>query len=127
MSSVDRGSLRAAFSQFKKPDAERDAERKLLGREVEPEPPAPEPLPPVQVAPSYQVEAAKPAATTGLIPRPLLKREPVRQISLRCPISLASELRRKAEFNQLEQQEIIIEGLRRVLAELPDPPPGWQP
>lgn len=62
----------------------------------------------------------------GLMPRPLLHREAVRQLSFRCPVSVASELKRKAAFNQLEQQEIIIEGLKRVLAELPTPPEGWQ-
>jgi hypothetical protein len=41
-------------------------------------------------------------------------------------VALASDLRRKAAFNQLEQQQIIIEGMKRVLAELPDPPEGWQ-
>ena len=38
----------------------------------------------------------------------------------------AAELRRKAAFNQLEQQEIIVEGLMRVLAELESPPAGWE-
>jgi hypothetical protein len=54
-----------------------------------------------------------------------MQREATRQLSFRCGISLAAELRRKAAFNQLEQQQIIIEGLKRVLAELPSPPPGW--
>jgi hypothetical protein len=56
----------------------------------------------------------------------LLQREAVRQLSFRCPVSIASELRRKAAFNQLEQQEIIVEGIKRVLRELSDPPPGWE-
>jgi hypothetical protein len=60
------------------------------------------------------------------MPRPLLRREAVRQLSFRCPVSIAAELRRKAAFNQLEQQEIIVEGLRRVLAELPTPPETWE-
>ena len=42
------------------------------------------------------------------------------------PHSIAAELRRKAAFNQLEQQEIIVEGLMRVLAELEPPPAGWE-
>jgi hypothetical protein len=62
----------------------------------------------------------------GLTLRPLLQREAVRQLSFRCPVSLASELRKKAAFNQLEQQQIIVEGIKRVLAELPDPPENWQ-
>jgi len=41
-------------------------------------------------------------------------------------VSTAAELKRKAAFNQLEQQEIIVEGIKRVLLELPDPPPGWE-
>ena len=53
-------------------------------------------------------------------------REAVRQLSFRCPVLLASDLRKKAAFNQLEQQQIIVEGIKRVLAELPDPPEGWQ-
>jgi hypothetical protein len=54
-----------------------------------------------------------------------MQREATRQLSFRCGISLSAELRRKAAFNQLEQQQIIIEGLKRVLAELPSPPAGW--
>jgi hypothetical protein len=50
----------------------------------------------------------------------------VRQLSFRCPVSTAAGLRRKAAFNQWEQQEIIIEGIKRVLIDLPDPPPGWE-
>jgi hypothetical protein len=41
-------------------------------------------------------------------------------------VTLAATLRRKAAFNQLEHQEIIVEGIRRVLNELDDPPPGWE-
>jgi hypothetical protein len=59
------------------------------------------------------------------MPRPLLQREAVRQLSFRCPVSLAAALRKKAAYNQLEQQQIIIEGIRRVLAELPEPPADW--
>lgn len=120
MPANDRGGLKAAFSNFGVNNPEKEAERRLLGRE----------------AGSSQTAVEKPAATdevavsnlpqSGLVPRPLLNREPVRQLSFRCPHSLATELRRKAVFNQLEQQEIIIEGLRRVLAELSDPPEGWQ-
>jgi len=55
-----------------------------------------------------------------------LQREAVRQLSFRCPVQLASELRKKAAFNQLEQQQIIVAGIKRVLSELPDPPEGWQ-
>ncbi len=51
-----------------------------------------------------------------------MQREAVRQLSFRCPVLLASELRRKAAFNQLEQQQIIVEGIKRVLAELRIPP-----
>ena len=127
MPANERGGLRAAFSNFNRPDAEKEAELKLLGRTVESatgevKPEAPQ---------SYQVATSKaaatgPAATGGLTPRPLLQREAVRQLSFRCPVQLASELRKKAAFNQLEQQQIIVEGIKRVLAELPDPPEGWQ-
>ena len=74
---------------------------------------------------SYQVATTQPSSQ-GLTPRPLLQREAVRQLSFRCPVSTAAELKRKAAFNQLEQQEIIVEGIKRVLLELPDPPPGWE-
>ena len=47
----------------------------------------------------------------GLVPRPLRHREAVRQLSFRCPVSIATELRRKAGFNQLEQPEIIVEAV----------------
>lgn len=93
---------------------------------------APPPAASYQVATSAFVRpptAMPPAPSlpaSGLIPRPLrAQREAVRQLSFRCPVSLAGELRRKAAFNQLEQQEIIIEGIRRVLAELEEPPAGW--
>jgi hypothetical protein len=123
MPANDRGGLKAAFTNFKKPDADKQAELKLLGRTIEGEL-APQPSVPVS---SYQVATENPAlAASGLTPRPLLHREAVRQLSFRCPVSTAAELRRKAAFNQLEQQEIILEGIKRVLIDLPDPPPGWQ-
>lgn len=148
MPANDRGGLKSAFAGFKK-TVDEEAELKLLGRTVDaPAPPgqgsaavAPtsvEPatlLPPITsavVAPSYQtptipvaVPPTQPPLAGGLIPRPLRQREAVRQLSFRCPVSLAGELRRKAAFNQLEQQEIIVEGIRRVLAELEEPPAGW--
>ena len=117
MPAGERGGLKAAFTNFNRPNPEKEAEKKLLGREVEEAPP---PTPP-QPASGY------PVATGGLVPRPLLQREAVRQLSFRCPVSTAAELRRKSAFNQLEQQEIIIEGIRRILLELPDPPAGWEP
>lgn len=125
MPANDRGGLRAAFSNFNRPESDKEAELKLLGRTVEPsvpEPPKPEPP---QSYPVATTAATNPPAS-GLTPRPLLQREPVRQLSFRCPVALASELRKKAAFNQLEQQQIIVEGIKRVLAELPDPPEGWQ-
>jgi hypothetical protein len=124
MPANERGSLRAAFTNFNRAESEKEAERKLLGRTVEPaEPEPPKPEPPQ----NYPVATAPVAApTSGLTPRPLLQREAVRQLSFRCPVQLASELRKKAAFNQLEQQQIIVEGIKRVLAELPDPPEGWQ-
>ena len=134
MPANDRGSLRAAFTNFNRPEAEKEAELKLLGRQVEPATPPEQPKP--EASQSYQVATgAVPATSTppasgppvgGLTPRPLLQREAVRQLSFRCPVQLASELRKKAAFNQLEQQQIIVEGIKRVLAELPDPPEGWQ-
>jgi hypothetical protein len=125
MPANERGSLRAAFTNFNRPEAEKEAELKLLGRTVET--PQPQPTPTTEPPQSYQVAtSAAPAPSSGLTPRPLLQREAVRQLSFRCPIPLASDLRRKAAFNQLEQQQIIIEGIKRVLAELPDPPEGWQ-
>lgn len=126
MPANDRGGLKAAFTNFNKPDTDREAELKLLGRAVEEEKPAP---PPARHVDSYQVATTPvppPATTTGLTPKPLLQREAVRQLSFRCPVSIASQLRRKAAFNQLEQQEIIVEGIKRVLLDLPDPPPGWE-
>lgn len=124
---ADRGGLKAAFANFKKPDPQADAEIKLLGRTVESANEAiqPEPEPySYPVATSSEPNVLPPSG--GLTPRPLLRREAVRQLSFRCPQSVAAELRRKAAFNQLEQQEIIVEGLRRVLAELPTPPESWQ-
>jgi len=126
MPANERGGLRAAFTNFNRPDAEKEAELKLLGRTVEKvpaDPPAPKPeAPPAHALPA----SPAPPVTSGLTPRPLLQREAVRQLSFRCPVMLASELRKKAAFNQLEQQQIIVEGIKRVLAELPDPPEGWQ-
>ncbi len=139
MPANERGSLRAAFSNFNRQDAEKEAEMKLLGRTVDPPPAPPEPQaskPPAtpEPSPSYPVATGTAASTQpvagppvgGLTPRPLLQREAVRQLSFRCPVQLASELRKKAAFNQLEQQQIIVEGIKRVLAELPDPPQGWE-
>ncbi len=125
MPANERGSLRAAFTNFNRSDAEKEAEIKLLGRAVE----VPESdVPPKPEVPQNYVVATSMTSTipSGLMPRPLLQREAVRQLSFRCPVPLASELRRKAAFNQLEQQQIIVEGIKRVLAELPDPPDGWQ-
>jgi hypothetical protein len=124
MSANKRGGLRAAFTNFNRPDAEKEAELKLLGRTVDSS--QAEPAPKEEIPQSYQVATSSVATSSGLTPRPLLQREVVRQLSFRCPVPLASELRRKAAFNQLEQQQIIIEGIKRVLAELPDPPEGWQ-
>jgi hypothetical protein len=131
MSANDRGGLKAAFAKFNKPEADKEAELKLLGRTVEePAPPpvsaAPPALPVAKPADSYPTATTRLPAETGLTPRPLLQREAVRQLSFRCPVSIAAELRRKAAFNQLEQQEIIVEGIKRVLQDLPDPPPGWE-
>lgn len=125
MPANERGSLKSAFANFNRPTEEREAELKLLGRTVDAEPTATAGAAPVPV-PSQQPNSYQVATVSPLVPRPLLHREPVRQLSFRCPQSIASELRRKAAFNQLEQQQIIVEGIRRVLAELPDPPPGWQ-
>lgn len=122
MPPTERGGLKTAFMNFNKLDADKDAELKLLGRTIE-EVPAPVPAP---AAHSYQIATTQPATAGGLTPRPLLHRETVRQLSFRCPISIAGELKRKAAFNQLEQQEIIVEGIKRVLLELPDPPAGWE-
>ena len=131
MSTIERGGLKAAFSNFKNPDPEREAELKLLGRTVD-SPVEASSTATQQAGVGYAV-ATSPVlspqpVTTGssLIPRPLVHREAVRQLSFRCPVTLASELKRKAAFNQLEQQEIIVEGLKRVLRELAEPPEGWQ-
>jgi hypothetical protein len=130
MSAAERGGLKAAFANFKKSDAERDAELKLLGRTVELEDTN---APAVEQSAAGAAVATAPVAasnntstSSGLMPRPLLQREAVRQLSFRCPVSIAAELKRKAAFNQLEQQEIIVEGLKRVLLELIDPPEGWE-
>ena len=135
MPANDRGGLKAAFSKFANPEADREAELRLLGRTVEEQgtqtvPPASAQAPPptpAQPPASYSVATSRlPSPVGGLTPKPLLQREAVRQLSFRCPVSIASELRRKAAFNQLEQQEIIVEGIKRVLRELSDPPPGWE-
>jgi hypothetical protein len=125
MPANERGSLRAAFTNFNRSEAEKEAELKLLGRTVDTG--HIQQVPTADAPQSYQVATSGiPVAAGGLTPRPLLQREAVRQLSFRCPVPLASDLRRKAAFNQLEQQQIIIEGIKRVLAELPDPPEGWQ-
>jgi hypothetical protein len=124
MPASDRGGLKAAFMNFNKPDSDKQAELKLLGRTIEEEQSPPMSIPPVPS--SYQVATSHGLTAGGLTPKPLLQREAVRQLSFRCPVSTAAELRRKAAFNQLEQQEIIIEGIKRVLIDLPDPPPGWE-
>jgi hypothetical protein len=129
MPANERGSLRAAFTKFNRPESEKEAELKLLGRTVdavEAEPPKQQEAPQNYQVATSQATAAQSAPIGGLTPRPLLQREAVRQLSFRCPVLLASELRKKAAFNQLEQQQIIVEGIKRVLAELPDPPEGWQ-
>jgi hypothetical protein len=126
MPANERGSLKAAFTNFNKSDADKEAELKLLGRTIEPPEPAPSTVFPDTATQSSSYQVATTQIPSGLTPKPLLHREAVRQLSFRCPISVASELRRKAAFNQLEQQEIIIEGIKRVLMELPDPPPGWE-
>jgi hypothetical protein len=126
MSASERGSLRAAFTNFNKPETDKDAEMKLLGRTIDEQKLPASPAPAQVELQNYQVATEQPKHTGGLIPRPLLQREAVRQLSFRCPVSVAAELRRKAAFNQLEQQEIIIEGIKRILAELADPPAGWQ-
>ena len=136
MPSNDRAGLKQAFAHLRKPDEDEEAERKLLGRTIEhAQTEATRPKEePVAVDHSYQVATSKVSqlrqtdllgVPSGLIPRPLLQREPERQLSFRCPVSLAAELQRKARFNQLEQQQILKEGLKRVLAELNDPPEGW--
>jgi hypothetical protein len=135
MRSNDRAGLKQAFAHMRKPEEDQEAERKLLGRIIEPAQ-AEANGPPddrMSAAGSYQVATSKPperyqdqsGALSGLTPRPLLQREPERQLSFRCPLSLVAELQRKARFNQLEQQQILKEGLKRVLAELSDPPEGW--
>ncbi len=122
MSASDRGGLKSAFAGFKKPAGDEEAERKLLGRAV-----APEEIHSYQTAMTQLPTPAVAPETGGLIARPLRRREAVRQLSFRCPVSIAAELRRKAGYNQLEQQEIIVEGIKRVLAGLEAPPAGWDP
>jgi hypothetical protein len=135
MRSNDKAGLKQAFAHMRKPDEDQEAERKLLGRIIEPaqaEANGP-PEDRMSAGGSYQVATSKAperyqdqsSALSGLTPRPLLQREPERQLSFRCPLSLVAELQRKARFNQLEQQQILKEGLKRVLAELSDPPEGW--
>jgi hypothetical protein len=124
MSSNERGGLKAAFTNFNRPDTDKAAELKLLGRVIEDEQPREQAE---QQRSSYQVATSPPTSELGgLNPRPLLQREAVRQLSFRCPVSIAGDLKRKAAFNQLEQQEIIVEGIKRVLMELPAPPLGWE-
>jgi hypothetical protein len=126
MPANERSGLKAAFTNFNRQGREAEAELKLLGRTVE-DPSTAETV--AQLPGSYQqdtvIPAPPPPSPSGLIPRPLGQREAVRQLSFRCPVSLAGELRKKAAYNQLEQQQIITEGIRRVLSELPDPPIDW--
>lgn len=131
MPSNDKAGLMHAFSRFRKPEEDEEDERKLLGRlsEASPSEAATSSAAIEEVSGSYSVASERRAPVepgSGLVPRPLLQREPERQLSFRCPVSLANELQRKARFNQLEQRQIIQEGLKRVLAELSDPPEGWQ-
>lgn len=134
MPSNDKAGLKRAFAAFRKPDEDEVAERKLLGRPIETQSAEVATFTENQslTTASYQVATSQLAATAaavpviaGLTPRPMLQRGPEKQLSFRCPVSLASELQRKARYNQLEQQQILKEGLRRVLAELADPPEGW--
>ena len=136
MPSNDRAGLKQAFAHLRKPDEDEEAERKLLGRTIERArtEASGSKEEQVDVEHSYQIATSKSPELrpsdlldipSGFTPRPLLQREPERQISFRCPVSLAAELQRKARFNQLEQQQILKEGLKRVLAELSDPPEGW--
>jgi len=119
----ERGGLKAAFMKYNNAvEANQEAELKLLGRSVTAE----DDQKTVTAPPPSSHQAAT-IGKGGLVPRPLLQREPVRQLSFRCPRPIAADLRRKAAYNQLEQQAIIIEGLERVLSELPDPPAGWEP
>ncbi len=127
MPSDDKAGLKHAFARFRKPDEDEVAEIKLLGRAA-----GSSQEETVESAAelrneerSYDGATSQVSSIGGLSPRPLLQREPERQLSFRCPVSLAAELQRKARYNQLEQQQILKEGLRRVLAELSDPPEGW--
>ena len=126
MPANERSGLKAAFTNFNRQGREAEAELRLLGRTVED---AATLEAGSQLPGSYQhdtvIRAQPTPPPSGLIPRPLVQREAVRQLSFRCPISLAAELRKKAAYNQLEQQQIITEGIRRVLSELPDPPTDW--
>jgi hypothetical protein len=119
MPANERSGLKAAFTNFNRQGTEAEAELRLLGRTVE-DTSAPDPS--AQLPGSYH---PTPSPPSGLTPRPLAQREAVRQLSFRCPVSLAGELRKKAAYNQLEQQQIITEGIRRVLSELPEPPTDW--
>jgi hypothetical protein len=122
MPANDRGGLKAAFTGFTTEAQETEAELKLLGRTIG------EPKTTKMLPGSYPVATTETEhkSVGNLTPRPLLHREPVRQISFRCPASVALELKRKAAFNQLEQQEILLEGLKRVLNELDVPPDNWE-
>lgn len=120
MPTNERGGLRAAFTNLNKPDGDKEAELKLLGRVIKDE----QEQQAIASKDNYQIATSQPKIS-GLTPKPLFHREAVRQLSFRCPVSIAGELKQKAAFNQLEQQEIIVEGIKRVLLELPEPPSGW--
>jgi hypothetical protein len=95
----DRGGLKAAFAGFKK-SVDEEAELRLLGRtvgeptEVEVAMQAPATGPTETPAPlksdavgSYHIATSPlPDAPPHLVPRPLLQREAVRQLSFRCPV-----------------------------------------
>jgi hypothetical protein len=144
--SNERGSLRTSLAgAFKPRVSDQEAERLLLdGRtitEPEPDPAAvQEALEPPPAAPAAKLSTPERATTlqtpslqpvsnlwtseSRLRPKSPLNQEPNKMVSFRCPMAMADELSRKAKYSNLSLQDVLAEGLRLVLAQLPEPPAG---
>ncbi len=68
MPANERGSLRAAFTNFSRPESEKEAELKLLGRTAEST--TPEALPKPEAPQSYQVATSASAQPALVVPPP---------------------------------------------------------
>ena len=140
--SNERGSLRNSLtSAFRPQVSDEYAERTLLdGRTItgseSPAEVVPNPIPErpelaslpsiARTTPTSSLQLASNLLTSEsrLRPRSSLNQEPNRMISFRCPIGMAEELARKAKYSNLTIQDVLAEGLRLVLPQIPEPPAG---